>query len=69
MLDTKEPGTHAGRLGERRLAWLAEELARGEEPVFLFLHHPPHRVGITGMDEIPRSNTSVPCARMVRWCR
>ena len=52
-LDTKEPGTHAGRLGAPRLAWLAARLAESEAPVFLFLHHPPYRVGIVGMDEIP----------------
>jgi 3',5'-cyclic-AMP phosphodiesterase len=52
-LDTKEPGTHAGRLGPDRLAWLAARLAEAETPVLLFLHHPPYRVGIVGMDEIP----------------
>jgi 3',5'-cyclic AMP phosphodiesterase CpdA len=53
MLDTKEPGTHAGRLGTRRLDWLAARLAEDDGDVLLFLHHPPCRVGITGMDEIP----------------
>jgi 3',5'-cyclic AMP phosphodiesterase CpdA len=53
MLDTKEPGTHAGRLGTRRLDWLSARLAEDDGPVLLFLHHPPYRVGITGMDEIP----------------
>jgi 3',5'-cyclic AMP phosphodiesterase CpdA len=53
LLDTKLPGTHAGGLCERRLAWLAEEMADGEAPVFLFLHHPPLPVGIRRMDQIP----------------
>jgi 3',5'-cyclic AMP phosphodiesterase CpdA len=53
MLDTKEPGTHAGRLGTRRLDWLAARLAEDDGDVLLFLHHPPYRVGITGMDGIP----------------
>lgn len=52
-LDTKEPGTHAGRLGPDRLAWLTARLADSDASVFLFLHHPPYRVGIVGMDEIP----------------
>jgi 3',5'-cyclic AMP phosphodiesterase CpdA len=53
MLDTKEPGTHAGRLGTRRLDWLSRRLREDSGPVLLFLHHPPYRVGIIGMDEIP----------------
>lgn len=55
LLDTKEPGTHAGRLGAARLGWLAERLAEdgGARPVFLFLHHPPAASGIAGMDRIP----------------
>jgi 3',5'-cyclic AMP phosphodiesterase CpdA len=53
MLDTNEPGTHAGRLCGERLAWLARTLGASEGPVFLFLHHPPFRVGISRMDRIP----------------
>jgi 3',5'-cyclic AMP phosphodiesterase CpdA len=53
LLDTNELGTHAGRYCERRLAWLSAQLAGDEEPVFLFLHHPPVRVGIHRMDSIP----------------
>jgi 3',5'-cyclic AMP phosphodiesterase CpdA len=53
MLDTNEPGTHAGRLCAARLSWLAARLAESEGPVFLFLHHPPFRVGISRMDRIP----------------
>jgi len=53
MLDTKIPGTHAGGLCHARLDWLAARLAADEAPVFLFLHHPPYRVGITAMDAIP----------------
>jgi 3',5'-cyclic AMP phosphodiesterase CpdA len=48
LLDTKEPGTHAGRLCPTRLAWLADRLgedgggsADDARPVFLFMHHPP----------------------------
>jgi 3',5'-cyclic AMP phosphodiesterase CpdA len=53
MLDTKIPGTHAGGLCHARLDWLAARLAADDAPVFLFLHHPPYRVGITAMDAIP----------------
>jgi Icc protein len=53
MLDTNEPGTHAGRLCARRLDWLAARLAEEDGPVLLCLHHPPYQVGITRMDEIP----------------
>lgn len=53
LLDTKEPGTHAGRLGGARLAWLAARLAEGDGPVFLWLHHPPQLVGIASMDLYP----------------
>ena len=53
MLDTNEPGTHAGRLCAVRLEWLAAQLAEGDADVLLFLHHPPFRVGIAEMDRIP----------------
>lgn len=53
MLDTNEAGTHAGRLGPERLAWLARLLSATTEDVFLFLHHPPVASGIVGMDRIP----------------
>jgi 3',5'-cyclic AMP phosphodiesterase CpdA len=53
LLDTNEPGTHAGRLCARRLAWLADRLAEDDRPVLLFLHHPPYAVGIRRMDDIP----------------
>jgi 3',5'-cyclic AMP phosphodiesterase CpdA len=52
MLDTKIPGTHAGGLCTHRLGWLADRLAEDAAPVFLFLHHPPYRVGISAMDAI-----------------
>ena len=54
MLDTNEPGTHAGRLCPTRLGWLRDRLEEEQAaPVFLFLHHPPATSGITGMDRIP----------------
>ncbi len=52
-LDTKIPATHAGGLCRARLDWLAARLGEDDAPVFLCLHHPPYRVGITAMDTIP----------------
>lgn len=53
MLDTKIAGTHAGGLCRARLDWITARLAEAEDPVFLFMHHPPQRVGIAPMDAIP----------------
>lgn len=53
MLDTNEPGTHAGRLCPARLEWLEARLEASEGDVLLFLHHPPFPVGIARMDRIP----------------
>lgn len=48
------PGHHAGRLCERRGAWLAEALAGAEGRLpLVFSHHPAYPVGIPGMDAIP----------------
>lgn len=51
-LDTNQPGTHAGHYCARRQAWLARTLVAIEEPVLLFMHHPPFHVGVSGMDAI-----------------
>lgn len=51
-LDTKRPGSHAGSYCAARRDWLAAELAACDGPVLLFMHHPPFRVGIAGMDAI-----------------
>jgi 3',5'-cyclic AMP phosphodiesterase CpdA len=57
LLDTHDPGRSSGVLCERRLAWLSRRLAeRPGEPVYLFLHHPPLRVGIEYMDDIGLRN-------------
>jgi 3',5'-cyclic AMP phosphodiesterase CpdA len=53
FLDTREAGTHAGRLCEARLGWLAAALAEARDrPVWLFLHHPPFAVGMDVVDAI-----------------
>jgi 3',5'-cyclic AMP phosphodiesterase CpdA len=50
-LDTHEPGTHEGRLCERRLDWLDRTLAglRGQA-VLLAMHHPPLPLALPAMD-------------------
>ncbi|KAF7599372.1 MAG: phosphodiesterase [Candidatus Dactylopiibacterium carminicum] len=51
FLDTLEHECTEGHLCPRRLAWLQSQLesARGE-PVFLFAHHPPFRIGMPMLD-------------------
>jgi len=56
FLDTKQQGTHAGAYCEARRAWLASELAKGEEPVLLFMHHPPFLTGISSMDMVTQQD-------------
>jgi 3',5'-cyclic AMP phosphodiesterase CpdA len=53
MLDTCEPGTHAGNLCEKRLGWLTDRLndaRRDAVPVLLFMHHNPVPVGVWAAD-------------------
>lgn len=53
MLDTLDEGQAGGVFCETRRAWLAAELARaGDQPLFLFMHHPPFDIGIPCLDAI-----------------
>jgi 3',5'-cyclic-AMP phosphodiesterase len=53
LLDTHQPGTHAGHLCERRLTFLKETLAKhAREPVFVAMHHPPCSLNLPAMDVI-----------------
>lgn len=52
LLDTNQPGTHAGWYCERRLAWLDAQLATAPDDVFLAMHHPPLALGIPPLDVI-----------------
>lgn len=53
LLDTHEPGTPSGRLCEKRLGWLSDQLAaRPEKDIYLAMHHPPLDLGLPGMDAI-----------------
>jgi 3',5'-cyclic-AMP phosphodiesterase len=53
LIDTHEPGTHEGRLCERRLTWVDRTLAplRGQA-VFLAMHHPPLPLALPAMDAL-----------------
>ncbi|MDZ7753075.1 MAG: phosphodiesterase [Gammaproteobacteria bacterium] len=50
MLDSHLPGAVGGELGEMELQRLTAELAGGEGPVLIALHHPPVAVGSAWMD-------------------
>lgn len=48
---------HSGLLCRTRLDWFADKLATaGDRPVLVFMHHPPHRTGFSGMDAIRLTN-------------
>ncbi|MFC5301984.1 phosphodiesterase [Azospira restricta] len=51
LVDTVVPGEDGGAVGEAQLAWLDANL-RADRDALLFLHHPPVRTGIAGMDAI-----------------
>lgn len=51
LVDTVIPGQEGGALGDAQLAWLDDRL-RADRDALLFLHHPPVRTGIAGMDAI-----------------
>lgn len=54
FLDTLDETSHAGQMCARRLEWLADALASTgrDQPVLLFMHHPPFEVGVHMMDRI-----------------
>ncbi|WP_339762053.1 metallophosphoesterase [uncultured Hoeflea sp.] len=50
--DTMEPMTHAGNLGNMRLAMIDAEITAAAGGVLLFMHHNPVETGMPGVDEI-----------------
>ena len=52
LLDTKDPETHAGAYCPKRRAWLKQLLDQTDDPIILFMHHPPFKAGIASMDRI-----------------
>lgn len=52
-LDTKKDGpVSAGQYCEKRMSWLANELSKTHQDVYIFMHHPPFEVGVPYMDRI-----------------
>ena len=52
LLDTALEGTHAGHYCKIRQKWLADTLDKKDGPVFIFMHHPPFKIGIPVLDNI-----------------
>ena len=53
ILDTVQAGTHSGELCDARLDWFEAQLeAATDRNVYIFMHHPPMRVGMAGMDSM-----------------
>lgn len=61
------PESHKGLLCEKRLDWLDSVLSdTGGRPALLFMHHPPHATGFSGMDAIRLINEDDFYARIRR---
>jgi Icc protein len=57
FLDTLKSGSDAGTLCDLRLNWLRTRLQKSkDQPVLLFMHHPPCRIGDPIMDPIMLDN-------------
>ena len=52
FLDTLDEGAVAGRLCERRLAWLDRQLGEVPAPTLVFMHHPPFDIGMPPLDAV-----------------
>jgi Icc protein len=57
LLDTLEPGKPWGSFCTERRQWLAAQLAAGDGPLFIAMHHPPFAVGIPSMDQFALRDT------------
>jgi Icc protein len=57
ILNSTVAGKEFGRLDERQLLWLSEDLHQSNlKPVLIFVHHPPFDTGIVWMDKIKLVN-------------
>lgn len=66
MLDSVEHEQSHGVLCADRLDWLESQLARyRDDPVYLFLHHPPFPVGIRSLDDCMLRDPA-PLARLLK---
>ncbi|MBW4706778.1 phosphodiesterase [Roseobacter sp. YSTF-M11] len=52
LLDTTAPEGHGGAYCAARRDWLRGHLETPEDPILMFMHHPPCPVGIAAMDRI-----------------
>lgn len=53
LLDTLSEGENSGAYCDSRCAWLSAQLkAAADRPVYLFMHHPPFKIGIPSVDRI-----------------
>ena len=53
LLDTIKHGKNWGSYCEKRGAWLRSQLeTAGSEAVYLFMHHPPLKIGIPYLNRI-----------------
>lgn len=52
FLDTLDEGAVAGKLCERRLAWLDRRLGEAPADAFIFMHHPPFDIAFPPLDAV-----------------
>ena len=53
FLDTLDEGKSSGIYCESRCRWLADRLTEaGDQPVYLFMHHPPFDIGFPSLDRM-----------------
>jgi 3',5'-cyclic AMP phosphodiesterase CpdA len=58
ILNSTVAGKESGRLDERQLLWLSEDLHQSNlKPVLIFLHHPPFDTGIAWLDKVKLANS------------
>jgi Icc protein len=56
-LDTKKVGTDAGEMCAARLTWLEQTLSNAaDQPVYIFMHHPPMALQLPALDTIGLEN-------------
>lgn len=67
LMDTNQPGTHAGNYCSQRLKWLEESLIKNSGmPHLLFMHHHPVPIGVVSMDRIGQQDRNALGALLAR---
>lgn len=65
-LDTVQPGHPYGAVTQAQLDWLEKQLEGcADEPVVIFMHHPPLVTGMTAMDACGLLQGAAPLGRLV----